>query len=121
MLLPDLYTIKHFSFSEGTVNAEIVINSTHEIFKGHFPGNPILPGVCSLEIVKELIEKAINKKLTLSVANNVKFMAVINPDKTPQLKIVMDIAEVDDIIKIKNVTSFGDTIAIKMSAHYKIN
>ena len=44
MLIEGLYTTDHFSFEDNTVNASITLNNDHDIFKGHFPGNPILPG-----------------------------------------------------------------------------
>lgn len=118
MLLPDLYAIKHFEFKDGILQAQIEINSTHDIFRGHFPDNPILPGVCSLQIVKELTEKATNKNLVLAVASNVKFMAVINPKNTPSLRFNIAITELHNSVKVKNTTFFEDTKAINLSAHY---
>lgn len=97
----------------------IKLNPEHEIFKGHFPGNPVTPGVCMMQIVKDIAEQLTNKKLMVVSANNVKFMAIINPDETPQLTLDLDIAEQEGTVKVKNTTSFGETIALKMSVNYK--
>lgn len=35
------------------VEAFLVIDPAKEIFKGHFPGSPILPGVCSIEAMAQ--------------------------------------------------------------------
>ncbi len=63
MLLKDLYKIKSFTYADGKVNTEVIINKDHEIFTGHFPDNPVMPGVCMIQIIKELTEKALDLTL----------------------------------------------------------
>ena len=98
----------------------VLINEKHEIFKGHFPGNPIMPGVCMMQIIKELTEQITEKKLIMQSLSNVKFMALINPDVTPKLNLELDINITDDqLVKVKNNTSFNETVALKLSSVYK--
>lgn len=119
-ILTDFYTLKsHEKAENGSFTAHISLNKNHDIFKGHFPGNPVTPGVCMMQIVKELTEGFTGKKLFLKSASNVKFMAIINPFETPDLTLQLDIKESEEEIKVKNVTSFGETIALKMSVNYK--
>ena len=119
-ILTDFYTLKSYEKSEnGSFIATISLHKDHDIFKGHFPGNPVTPGVCMMQIVKELTEEFTNRKLFLKSASNVKFMAIINPFETPDLKLQLDITESEEEIKVKNTTSFGETIALKMSVSYK--
>ncbi|MBD3905925.1 3-hydroxyacyl-ACP dehydratase [Chryseobacterium sp. Ch-15] len=119
-ILTDFYTLKSSEKTEnGSFIANISLNKDHDIFKGHFPGNPVTPGVCMMQIVKELTEEFTGKKLFLKSASNVKFMAIINPFETPDLTLQLDIKESEEEIKVKNVTSFGETIALKMSVNYK--
>jgi 3-hydroxyacyl-[acyl-carrier-protein] dehydratase len=47
-------------------------------------------------------------------------MAIINPNETPDLILDLVIDEKEDEIKVKNISSFGETIALKMSVNYKI-
>ncbi|MBO6186414.1 MAG: 3-hydroxyacyl-ACP dehydratase [Chryseobacterium sp.] len=119
-ILTDFYTLKSSEKTEnGSFIANISLNKDHDIFKGHFPGNPVTPGVCMMQIVKELTEEFTGKKLFLKSASNVKFMAIINPFETPDLTLQLDIKESEEEIKVKNTTSFGETIALKMSVNYK--
>lgn len=119
-ILTDFYTLESSEKAEnGSFIANISLNKDHDIFKGHFPGNPVTPGVCMMQIVKELTEKFTGKKLFLKSASNVKFMAIINPSETPDLTLQLDINEGEEEIKVKNTTSFGETIALKMSVNYK--
>lgn len=120
MLLEGLYEIQEFNYTEPLVKATVKLNKEHEIFEGHFPGHPVLPGVCVIQIIKELTEKSLEKKLLLSVASNVKFMAVINPEKNDTVQFEIELSQSNDEIKIKNTVSFEDTLALKLNASFKI-
>jgi len=120
MLIEGLYSIVTFDKDGQEIKATVKLNAEHEVFKGHFPGNPIMPGVCMIQMIKELIEKAMEKTLFLSVASNVKFMAIINPEKNETIQLSLNLTEDGDIVKVKNITSFDDTIALKLSATFKI-
>jgi 3-hydroxyacyl-[acyl-carrier-protein] dehydratase len=88
MLLNNLYTLSSFGFSEpkDKISARILLNKEHPVFKGHFPGNPILPGVCTVQIIRELLEKAVGKELILIKAGNIKYLGFINPTTTPEVQ-----------------------------------
>jgi 3-hydroxyacyl-[acyl-carrier-protein] dehydratase len=119
-ILNDFYTLQSYEQTEnGSYTAYISLNKDHEIFKGHFPGNPVTPGVCMMQIVKELSEEITGLSLFLKTASNIKFMAIINPFETPDLKLQLDITQTDGDVKVKNTTFFGGTIALKMSVNYQ--
>ena len=120
MLIEGLYSVIALEQSNEGVKATIRLNKDHGIFKGHFPGNPIMPGVCMIQIIKELTEEAVDKTLFLSVSSNIKFMAIINPDLNPVLHMDLTITENEDEVKIKNVSSFDETEALKLNATFKI-
>ncbi len=120
MLIKGLYTIKSFEFNLETIEATIELHKEHIIFKGHFPGNPVMPGVCMIQIIKELTEKALDKDLFLSVCSNIKFMAIINPEINAILKLDIVLSEANEEVKIKNTSSYGDTLALKLNATFKI-
>ncbi|WP_292010153.1 3-hydroxyacyl-ACP dehydratase [Chryseobacterium sp.] len=117
-LITDFYTLQSYEKAGNSFIAHISLNREHDIFKGHFPGNPVTPGVCMMQIVKELAEEFSGFPLFLQSASNVKFMAIINPFETPDLKLQLDIEDTGNNVKVKNTTSFGETIALKMSASY---
>lgn len=116
MLITDFYNISTFSFENHQINAMIHLNASHEVFKGHFPNNPVTPGVCMLQILKELTEKATETKLYIKECSNVKFMALINPEVHSELKIVIDLNPVDNGFKLKAVAQFETTTALKVNA-----
>lgn len=81
MLLNDFFTINTIETSGAEVKAELVINAGHRIFEGHFPGQPVVPGVCMMQMIKEIMEQVLEKKTMLSSAAEMKFLAVIDPSK----------------------------------------
>lgn len=121
MLLQDFYKVLSLeTVSEGKYIANIELNPKHDVFKGHFPGNPVTPGVCMMQIIKELSQTILGSSLFLTSSSNVKFMAIINPKVSPILKLELDITgDISSDIKIKNTTSFGETVALKLSNTYK--
>lgn len=119
MLIEGLYSTETFNKNEDGLSAQIKLNPKHEIFKGHFPGKPIMPGVCMIQIIKELTERSLGQDLFLSVASNVKFMAIINPETDPILLIDINLSEMDGLFKVKSTTIFGETVALKLNATFK--
>ncbi|MCC9072437.1 3-hydroxyacyl-ACP dehydratase [Flavobacterium sp. F-65] len=121
MVLKDFYKILSLeNTSDSKYDAVILINDKHDVFKGHFPDNPIMPGVCMIQIIKELSETITKSSLLMQTLSNVKFMALINPEVTPELRLELDITTTEDgLVKVKNTTYFNETVALKLSNVYK--
>lgn len=120
MLLKDFYKVNTLETVENMTTAAITINKNHEVFQGHFPGNPVTPGVCMMQIIKELTEEIVSEKLFMQSSSNIKFMAIINPEKTPDLILTLDISKTEVGYKVKNVSKFDETVALKLTTNYKI-
>ena len=121
MLLKDFYKIlKKENLSDGLANWQIELNATHEIFGGHFPGNPITPGVVMIQTIKEIVEELLGKSMFLESADNVKFMAIINPETDPVLDMEIKIEQREDKYKVKNIARFGETVALKFSGTFRV-
>jgi 3-hydroxyacyl-[acyl-carrier-protein] dehydratase len=98
IFLNSLYTIKRM-LREGDSNklsAMIRLNPSHEIFKGHFPGNPILPGVCVVQILKEILMYQSDNKLILNYASSIKYLSYINPVVNSIINIDVELKEAGD-------------------------
>jgi len=87
MLLNNLYTLLSFERSDAhdKITSQILLNREHPVFAGHFPGNPLLPGVCTVQIIRELLEKGMKKDLLLRQAGNIKYLGFISPLRTPEI------------------------------------
>lgn len=78
------------------IRAELEINASHELFKGHFPSVPVLPGVCMVQCVKELIELSIEKKTRLDEADMIKFLSMLNPVESDMISAEITVKERTD-------------------------
>jgi 3-hydroxyacyl-[acyl-carrier-protein] dehydratase len=100
MLQNELFTFTGIIAQGDVVKANVTIDPTHPIFEGHFPGQPVLPGVCTTQMVKELLENHIQKKTWLVKALDIKFLAVIVPQADKLIRIELKTAAtVDNLIK----------------------
>lgn len=79
MELTSIYEILSNEVSGEKISAKISFNKDHPVFKGHFPGNPIVPGVVQIQVMKDLLERVFNKKIFLNQVKSIKFINVINP------------------------------------------
>jgi len=85
MLKGNLYTVTESTLIDQKINAQISLNKDHEIFRGHFPEIPILPGVCTLQIISDLLSDYLGCNLRLTKGDNIKFTAPVNPNTDSQL------------------------------------
>ena len=121
MLLKDFYQVVDVLQKEPQKYLALIrVNASHEVFTGHFPGNPVMPGVCMMQIIKELTERISGSGLMMVSISNVKFMALINPEVNSELKLELELSETPEgLVKVKNTTYFQDTVALKFSGMYK--
>jgi len=87
MLQGNFFKLTSITHEVNGAKAVIEINPAHEIFNGHFPGTPVVPGVCMMQIVKEIAEDILVKDLKLIKADHAKFLTVINPLQTGSVKL----------------------------------
>lgn len=79
ILLNDFFTISDKVSSDTEIWAKLFINANHKIFEGHFPDQPVVPGVCMMQMIKEIVEEVTGKQMNLVQAAELKFLAIINP------------------------------------------
>ena len=108
MLIKNFYTIQHFSKADNKVEAAVLLNPDHDVYKGHFPGQPVVPGVIQIQILRELAEKALGQKLFISEVTSAKYLNMIVPGHKPVLiEITLKPAETGFKLNglIKNITT----------------
>lgn len=119
MLLKDrLYALKSLKQEENLLVAEVTLNASDPVFEGHFPGNPVTPGVVQLEMIKELLSTHYSREIALKSISNCKYLAILNPVSHPDITITITINETDNTLKINAVFTSGDTTFTKISGSY---
>lgn len=121
MLISDLYTVIKSELIDNSLNSIITINPNHNIFDGHFPENPVLPGVVQLQIIKELLENVFNKSLILIKGSNIKYTSMIIPKQDEELQITISLKFIDNTIKVNTVIKNNETIFLKFKGIFAKN
>ena len=120
MLRGDLYTLENFAHSNGSATATLFLNSSHPIFDGHYPGLPVLPGACILQIVKEVFSLTIKSEVMLVNANNLKFLTMINPTSISGLEFKLTYQDVDEqFLKVNATLHFEEKVYFKLQGSFR--
>jgi len=121
MLIPDFYTIQQFGTSDNQITARLFLYKDHEIYKGHFPGQPVVPGVVQLQIIKEMIEKSLGREVLLNEIATAKYLNMINPLKTNSIDVEIHLQKTGTTgYKIDAKITGRDTVFLKLRGHIKI-
>ena len=122
ILKNSLYTITGKRIEGSSVHYQILLDKNHFIYKAHFPNEPITPGVCIIQISKELLEDFFQEEYVISVVKNVKFLSVISPLSTPSVTYTFDkistIPETDEI-KVQVQIQQDNVLFAKLSIIFK--
>jgi 3-hydroxyacyl-[acyl-carrier-protein] dehydratase len=114
------YTINSLNFEDNVLEASISIDPKHRLYEGHFPNNPVTPGVVQLELVKEILGTQFNKPIQLKTLTTSKFLAILNPVNTPEAAFRMTVTEQDDqTLKVSGQLSTAEGVCLKFSGIYQ--
>lgn len=122
MVLQDnLYTILSQQEEDGHHVFHLRLHPEWPIYKSHFPGHPITPGVCIVQTVQELLQRLMHRRLTLVQAKNVKYLAIISPEETTELTVTFSLIEEqpDGSLKLQAQVASGETLCTKLSLTFK--
>lgn len=116
--LNNLYHIVSKDVVDASIRYNIHLDASHFIYQAHFPDEPITPGVCIIQIAKELLEEHLGIGLEIQKVKNVKFLNVISPLATPNVTYVFEKIMPDDsekTYKVMTQVSSGETSLAKLS------
>lgn len=68
-------------------SASLVVQADHPALSGHFPGNPVVPGVLLLDRVLEALEAVTCQPVRLRRLRHVKFLAPLLPGEVAEISI----------------------------------
>ena len=93
LLLDHFYKINTLTKENSSINATITFDVASEIFKGHFPDMPVVPGVCQTQMLSEIFSNAMGADMQLKTAASIKFLSLVDPTKTPKLNLQITYTE----------------------------
>jgi len=120
MLIENLFNIiNKQKIAEGEFLINFNCNANHKIFEGHFPTEPILPGVCMVQFVRESIEMLYNKKIKLISSKTVKFIHIIDPRIEQNLVLELKINYTDNnVYETRAIIKNDTTTFFQMRGNY---
>lgn len=114
MLKDTFFTILSSADAENSRTYRIALNGLHPIFQAHFAGNPIMPGACIVQLVKELTSDYFGRTFFTCVVRNMKFLHVINPLESSEMSVQLAFTQQEDErLSVSTVMCNGDTIFSK--------
>lgn len=120
MLIKDFYNITEFQEFDDEINVKIHLNPEHEVYDGHFKGQPVVPGVIQLQIIKEVVEKSTGKELFMNNIIQVKYLIPIIPKSEPLLINIKKLASESRKVKITAVVTTEDIVFTKAKIEFTI-
>ena len=89
-LIGDLYTVEntHDVADDMAYGFDIRLNPAHFIYKVHFHGHPITPGVCLIQMVAELASLAEGCDLYVRNIKTAKYTGLVSPDDITRLSFI---------------------------------
>jgi 3-hydroxyacyl-[acyl-carrier-protein] dehydratase len=121
---PFLWVDKIISFEKDCIVTEKTIPTDLEIFNGHYPGNPIMPGVLLCEALFQSgalligkISRAQNSEMqalpVLTRISNAKFKRIVHPGATIQMKVKL-IETLSSVSFFKGKMTVGGKTAVQV-------
>ena len=102
--------------SKGLIS-EVSINPDAPVFQGHFPSQPVIPGVLSIQILKDIICKYLERKIQFDEVISCKYLSQLDP-REDNLLIYKDVK----VNKEKQILSAegwcGDKLFIKFKVKF---
>jgi 3-hydroxyacyl-[acyl-carrier-protein] dehydratase len=111
MLFNYFFSIKNQQTTENITLFDVILLPDCSVYEGHFPGMPVAPGVCNIQLIKECVERITGKQLLLKNIDRCKFIAMITPQQHPELQVRIELLEntEEQPIKVTAVISRNET------------
>jgi 3-hydroxyacyl-[acyl-carrier-protein] dehydratase len=114
-----IFKIEKLQHDAGQIIASLNINKNSSIFEGHFPGQPVVPGACMLQLVKDVLEEVLHMPILLKKAANIKFINMITPANSLIAKLTISYKTTHDgNISVTANLLTGEVTCFKLQAVY---
>ena len=110
MLEGNLYRLVSLDTADDVTSAVVALNPSSVIYRAHFRGMPITPGVCLVQIAVELASKASGRALSLTGAKDIKFLQPVLPGELSEITYTLMPSTTWQV-----VVTGGDTVRAKMT------
>lgn len=114
----NFYKIHDMARVDNTATIRVELLPSHPIYTGHFPGQPVVPGVCTLTIIKECIGQMLGYEVSYASIKECKYMSALIPDENLYITISITIGEDKNVKAVVNRDTAQETV-LKLKATIK--
>lgn len=91
------YTVLNVaSEDENTATYHVALLPDCDIYQGHFPGNPVCPGVCNIQTIKECAEKFTARQLRITFVKQCRLTTLATPAVCKELDVRVNVQPKDE-------------------------
>lgn len=84
------------------------LKSDCDVYAGHFPGKPVSPGVCNIEMIRECAEMLLDRDLKINTIKQCRLTAVASPSVCPKVDVKVSVAAIEGTQSYNIVASIAD-------------
>ncbi len=119
----------------------VSLNADCEVYRGHFPGEPISPGVCNIQMIKECAERCLEKgrpsksplkgdllapkspnvpTMLLSHIKQCRLTTLVTPQQHPEVEVrVAILSRSEDTITFRGTIGKGEEVYMELKGELK--
>lgn len=120
MLIKDYYTIEEETATEEGRLFRVRLNPDCTVYQGHFPEEPVSPGVCNIQMLKELAEQTAGEQLFLHNLQLCRLTTLIAPQTHPTMEAAISLSSQGESYKLRASLSHNGETCLEMKAELSI-
>lgn len=120
MKLSDNFYIIHRSekVQNDSFSIEVELLPGHTIYEGHFPGQPVVPGVCTLTVIRECLGRLLEREVKFASIKECKYVSALLPQEGLRITINMTLVD-SSKLKATVIRNDDQQIVLKLRAEIK--
>lgn len=112
--MSDYYEILTEQLSANEGSWQVRLCPEADVYRGHFPGHPIAPGACNMEMIRQLASRLMKTECHFREITQCRFTHLITPDVENLLQVTIRI----DNDKLLATVSWEETLCISLKGKY---
>lgn len=113
----NFYTIRSLNATENGFSGVVELAADHPIYAGHFPEQAVVPGVCTLAIVRECVEKLLGTEGEFVAIKECKYVSAVLP--RPELTLALDFEMNSEGVLKGTVADCDQQLVLKLKATFQ--
>ena len=92
---PMLLVDEAYLGEDGKAHGKYTVRGDEFFLQGHFPGNPVSPGVCNIRTIQECACRVAGERLFIATIKRCRLTALVSPAICPKLDVEVRLSPAD--------------------------